>query len=161
MQLQTAYRVGFGALMLALLVVGSGIAATQRTLVAPTITDFTPKTGGEGTKVTITGTGFAGAKVAFSGVAAAAVVVNGVVTSIIATVPAADVEDPPLPGPITVTTRGGTVSSTAAFTFGKAPASKAPPAQPVVRKYYTYKTQVILGAGQTLHFTTGRGYYAA
>ena len=37
--------------MLALLVVGSGIAATERTFAAPTITDFTPKNGGEGTKV--------------------------------------------------------------------------------------------------------------
>jgi hypothetical protein len=31
--------------------------------------------------------------------------------------------------------------------------------QPV--RYYTYKKQVPVGAGQTLHFATGRGYYAA
>ncbi len=28
-------------------------------------------------------------------------------------------------------------------------------------KYYTYKRDVKLGSGQTVHFTTGRGYYAA
>ena len=33
--------------------------------------------------------------------------------------------------------------------------------QPVAGKYYTYKAQVKLGAGQTLHFTKGKGYYAA
>lgn len=28
-------------------------------------------------------------------------------------------------------------------------------------RYYTYKTQVPLAPGQSVHFTTGRGYYAA
>jgi hypothetical protein len=120
MRLQTSYRAALGALMLALLVVGSGIAATQRTLVAPTITDFTPKTGQQGTHVVITGTGFAGAKVAFfaEGVAAAAVVVNTAGTSITATVPAPPEEGPqPIPSPIIVTTPGGTANSSASFAY--------------------------------------------
>src|SRR5438034_5814962 len=107
MRLRTTYGVALAALMLALLVVGSGIAATQRTLVAPTITDFTPKTGAAGTKVVITGTGLTGAKVAFFGelgVAADAVVVNTAGTSITATVPAPPPEaPPPVPSPIIVT----------------------------------------------------------
>jgi hypothetical protein len=155
---RTPYRVALGALIFALLVVGSGIAATKRTLAAPTITDFTPKTGGEGTKVVITGTGFTGAKVAFFGVAAAAVGVNTAGTSITATVPAPPEEaPPPVPSPIIVTTPGGTVESTANFVF-LTPTKKV---QPVAGKYYTYKAQVKLGAGQTLHFTKGKGYYAA
>jgi hypothetical protein len=43
------------------------------------------------------------------------------------------------------------------------PAAKAVPApakQPPAR-YYTYKNQVKLGKGQSLHFTSGKGYYAA
>ena|SRR5260221_8989555 len=158
MRLRTTYGVALAALVLALLVVGSGIAATQRTLVAPTITDFTPKTGAVGTQVVITGTGFTGAKVAFFGVAAAAVVVNAAGTSITATVPAPPEEAPlPDPGPIVITTPGGTVASSANFVY-LTPVKKM---QPVAGKYYTYKAQVKLGAGQTLHFTKGKGYYAA
>jgi hypothetical protein len=149
MRLQTIFRVVFGALILALLVVGSGIAGTQRTLVAPAITDFTPKTGAPGTKVVITGSGFKGARVAFSGVAAAAVVVNPAGTSITATVPMPKAPEGAPAGPITVTTPGGT-ASTANF------ASVS-----VSVKYYTYKTKVKLAAGQTLHFKSGKGYYAA
>jgi hypothetical protein len=161
MRLQTVYRVVLGALMLALWVVGSGVAATHRTLVAPTISDFTPKTGAAGTQVVITGAGLTGAKVTFFGelgVAAAAVVVNAAGTSITATVPAPPEEGPtPVPSPIFVATPGGTVSSTANFVF-VVPAKKV---QPVAGKYYTYKAQVKLGAGQTVHFRTGKGYYAA
>lgn len=55
------------------------------------------------------------------------------------------------------------------YAAAKTPASSKPPAKsvnkPVVRKpitptYYTYKSQVRLGQGQTLHYTKGRGYYA-
>ena len=158
MRLRTTHGVVLAALMLALSVVGSGIAATQRTLVTPTITDFTPKTGAAGVQVVITGAGFTGARVAFFGVAAAAVVVNTAGTSITATVPLPPEEAAlPDPGPIMVMTPGGTVHSTANFVYLN-PAKKV---QPVAGKYYTYKIQVKLGAGQTLHFTKGKGYYAA
>lgn len=33
--------------------------------------------------------------------------------------------------------------------------------KPATHKYYTYKKNVPLRAGQTLHFTRGKGYYAA
>jgi hypothetical protein len=44
--------------------------------------------------------------------------------------------------------------------------SKPPPAQkatvkaPAATRYYTYKRDVPLASGQTVHFLTGRGYYA-
>jgi hypothetical protein len=36
-----------------------------------------------------------------------------------------------------------------------------PKPQPVVSQYYTYKRDVPLKSGQTVHYTPGRGYYAA
>jgi hypothetical protein len=53
-----------------------------------------------------------------------------------------------------------TVSNTAPKT---APTTKTQPPKtaPTPVRYYTYKSQVKLGAGQTLHFKSGRGYYAA
>jgi len=162
MRLQTSYGAVLGALMLALLVVGSGIAATERTLAAPTITDFTPKYGTEGTKVVITGTGLTGAKVSFFDVLATAVVVNAAGTSITATVPAAPADVAPTPDPIVVATPGGTVTSSANFTYGsRPPAPTTSKAQPAAVKYYTLKANVKLRAGQTLHFKSGKGYYAA
>jgi hypothetical protein len=41
------------------------------------------------------------------------------------------------------------------------PTTTAKPQTSSIARYYTYKTQVPLAAGQTVHFTPGRGYYAA
>lgn len=82
---------------------------------APTITSFTPTSGGAGATVTITGTNFTGATaVLFNGVAAAGLAVNSA-TSITAVV------NKTTSGKISVTTPGGTASSTASFTFIPAP----------------------------------------
>ena len=156
-----SYGAVFGALMLALFVVGSGLGATRHVSAAPTITDFTPKFGAEGTKVVITGTGLTGAEVSFFEVSATAVVVNTQGTSITATVPALTNDVVPPPGPIVVGTPGGSATSSANFTYGSRPAPATSKAQPAVVKYYTYKSQVKLGAGQALHFKSGKGYYAA
>jgi hypothetical protein len=181
MRLQTTYRAAIAALILPLVVVCSAVAATQRTLVAPTITDFTPKTGAAGTKVVITGTGLTGASVTFrvgsqgGPKGAAEVVVNTTGTSVTATVPTPDEEGVPPAGPITVTTADGTVSTSVNFTYSPSasttttttatttttPAAAAPAHPAAVVKYYTYKAKVKLGAGKTLHFRTGKGYYAA
>ncbi|TAE24464.1 MAG: T9SS C-terminal target domain-containing protein [Candidatus Kapaibacterium sp.] len=78
----------------------------------PTITGFTPTTGGAGTLVTINGTNFTGASaVSFGGVAATSfTVVNA--TQITATIGAGG-----MTGNIAVTTPGGTALSVALFTF--------------------------------------------
>jgi hypothetical protein len=41
------------------------------------------------------------------------------------------------------------------------PTTTAKPQTSSIARYYTYKTQVPLAKGQTVHFTPGRGYYAA
>jgi hypothetical protein len=78
---------------------------------SPTITSFTPNKGGPGTSVTINGTKFvAGAtSVKFGGVASTSVTVNSA-TQLVATVPTGAKT-----GPITVTTSGGTATSTSDF----------------------------------------------
>jgi len=175
MRLQTIYGAVLVALMFAV-VVGASNAATHRTFVTPTITDFTPKSGGQGTKVTITGTGLTGAKVEFFGVPAAGIVVNATGTSVTATVPAPPADVPPLPAPIVIATPGGAATSSANFTYDDrpvaqpaTPATPATPARPATPAkkatgtviYYTYKSKVKLAAGQTIHFRAGKGYYAA
>ncbi len=76
---------------------------------APTITAFTPGSGVAGTVVTITGTNFTGATaVAFGGTAATAFTVNSA-TSISATVGSGTT------GALSVTTPGGTATSTGSF----------------------------------------------
>ena len=77
----------------------------------PTITSFTPTSGPTGTSVVISGSGFVGSvQVNFNGVAATSVVVNSA-TQITATAPAGATT-----GPISVTTSGGTVTTTTNFT---------------------------------------------
>jgi uncharacterized repeat protein (TIGR03803 family) len=78
-------------------------------LAAPTISGFSPTSGGAGTSVTITGTSFIGATaVEFNGAGAAFTVDSA--TQITATVPASATT-----GPLTVTTANGTATSASAF----------------------------------------------
>src|SRR5438876_11020112 len=77
---------------------------------APTITSFTPTSGPVGTRVTISGTNFTGATtVTFNGVSASFTVTSA--TTIQATVPTGATT-----GPLSVTTPGGTATSTNNFT---------------------------------------------
>jgi uncharacterized repeat protein (TIGR03803 family) len=79
--------------------------------VIPAIKSFTPTSGPVGTSVTITGTSFTGAtRVAFGGIVSTSFTVNSD-TNLTAVVPTGA-----LTGKITITTPGGTATSTAAFT---------------------------------------------
>jgi streptogramin lyase len=89
---------------------GSDQTLVTATTQAPTITGFSPTSAAAGAGVTISGTNFAGATaVAFNG-AAASYSVNSA-TQISATVPAGASS-----GPISVTTPGGTATSSSSFT---------------------------------------------
>jgi hypothetical protein len=90
---------------------GTATSANNFTVVsAPTITSFTPASGPLGTSVTISGTNFSGTTaVTFNGVSAAFTVNSA--TAIQATVPAGATT-----GPLSVTTPGGTATSTNNFT---------------------------------------------
>src|SRR5205823_4597989 len=91
-------------------------AASFIVVPAPAIGSFTPASGGVGTAVTITGTGFTGATgVAFNGLPATTYAVQSD-TQITASVPAGAAT-----GPISVTTPGGTATSGAGFTVVAAP----------------------------------------
>ena len=82
------------------------------TILAPTITGFTPASGPVGTSVTISGANLSGAtSVKFNGVSQPAFTVNGGGTQITAAVPAGATT-----GKITVTTPGGTATSATDFT---------------------------------------------
>ncbi|QII45609.1 BspA family leucine-rich repeat surface protein [Flagellimonas oceani] len=90
----------------------------------PTITDFTPKTGPEGTEVTITGTNFSTTKtentVKFGDITA--MVDNATATQLMTKVPTGATT-----GKITVTVDGQTATSTGTFTVGEVePDNQAP-----------------------------------
>ncbi len=91
---------------------GTATSASDFTVTtAPSITSFRPTSGPVGTSVTITGTAFTGAtSVKFGGVAATSFAVNSA-TKITATVPVGAVT-----GKISVTTAGGTGTSSSSFT---------------------------------------------
>ncbi len=96
---------------------GTATSTSNFTVVSPpAITSFTPTSGTPGTSVTISGTNFSGAtSVMFNGVSAAFTVNSA--TSIQAAVPAGATT-----GPLSVTTPGGTATSTSNFTVVSAPA---------------------------------------
>src|SRR5205807_533623 len=85
------------------------VTVTVSNVSPPTISGFTPGSGPVGTSVSISGTNFTGASaVAFNGVSAAFTVSSA--TSITATVPSGATA-----GPISVTTPGGTATSSSNF----------------------------------------------
>jgi IPT/TIG domain len=88
---------------------------TGSQIAAPTISSFTPTSGGSATQVTITGTGFTNATgVGFGGVAAANFSISSD-TQIVATVGSGS------SGAVTVTSPGGTATSSGNFTFVPVP----------------------------------------
>ncbi len=89
---------------------GGTLKSKQSFKVLPAISSFNPTSGSVGTAVTITGSGFTGAKtVTFGGVKATFTVVSG--TQINTTVPSGAVT-----GKIKVTTAGGSATSSGTFT---------------------------------------------
>jgi len=89
---------------------------TNWTFAAPTITSFSPTSGGTGTSVTITGTNFTGATaVTFGGTNASSFTVDSA-TQITAIVAAGTT------GTVAVTTPGGSATSSGSFTYGAVPA---------------------------------------
>jgi hypothetical protein len=120
-----AGKYGFIVALLAAFACSIAGSATARTLAAPTIANFAPKSGAMGTKVTIVGTNLAGATVSFNGATATTVTVNKWGNALVAVVP----NDPDqlgvgVTGPITVTTPGGMAMTSENFTVT---ASKSPP----------------------------------
>jgi len=89
---------------------GGTLVSNQTFLVVPNITDFSPPSGPVGTQVTLGGTGFTGATAVKFGTKAAQFTVNSD-SQITATVPTAAKT-----GKISVTTPGGTATSTSSFT---------------------------------------------
>lgn len=109
---QITAEVPSGAISGRIIVVTAGGAATSRASfnVLPSIKSFTPTSGPVGTVVTITGGGFRGAlDVSFNGVSASFTFNSD--SQVTATVPSGATT-----GPISVTTPGGTATSTTNFT---------------------------------------------
>ncbi|MDA0987453.1 MAG: IPT/TIG domain-containing protein, partial [Bacteroidetes bacterium] len=94
---------------------GSVTSSETFTFAPPTITDFTPTSGGTGTTITITGTNFTGASSVKFGVTEATSFTVGSATSITAVVGSGTT------GTISVTTPGGTATSSTSLTFFSAP----------------------------------------
>ncbi len=142
---------------LAVVLGGSGAAAASGTATssssftvtaAPTVTGFTPASGATGASVVITGTGFgSGAVVKFNGTVAPTRTVNSS-TSITATVPSNTTT-----GPISVTMKAATATSSASFTVTQCPLERAPltgtgPAPSGVIASQIYNPQDTLVPGQ-------------
>jgi hypothetical protein len=131
-------------------------SATNFTVLpSPTISSFTPTSGGVGTVATIYGTNFTGATgVTFNGAAASFTVLD--VYRINATVPAGATT-----GPIKVTTPGGTATSATNFTVlptisSFSPASAAiGTAVTLTGKNFTGATKVLFYPGVAAQFTVG------
>ena len=94
---------------------GGTATSTATFTIRPVITGFTPSNGGAGTVITITGTNFTGATAVTIGGTAAASFTVGSSTSLTATVGSGAT------GAITVTTPGGTATSSTSFTYITAP----------------------------------------
>ena len=93
----------------------NGGTATSAASYGPTISTFTPASGGAGTSVVLTGTNFvAGASVKFNGVSASSIYNSA--TQLTATVPSGATS-----GPISVTVSGITGTSLSSFGFLSAP----------------------------------------
>lgn len=127
---------------------GTSAALSQQvneTSNAPMITGFTPSSGGAGTIVTITGTGFTpDSSVSFNGSTAVSLGVSGS-AAITAAVPA----DACGTGPIIVTADGGVASSESDFTVVPAPAIIA------------LSPSVVTAGSASFNLTvTGTGFYA-
>ena len=142
---------------LAVVLGGSGAAAASGTATssssftvtaAPTVTGFTPASGATGASVVITGTGFGSwAVVKFNGTVAPTRTVNSS-TSITATVPSNTIT-----GPISVTMKAATATSSASFTVTQCPLERAPltgtgPAPSGVIASQIYNPQDTLVPGQ-------------
>jgi hypothetical protein len=112
-------------------------AAGARTLAAPTITSFSPKSGQVASKVVITGANFTGATVNFAGRQATDVVVNPAGTQIVVTVPSYVADG--WSGRIAVTTAEGTVMTPVNFTLNAAPARSA---LPVIKSFAPLKARI-------------------
>ncbi len=96
---------------------GTVVSGANFTVVpAPTITSFTPTSGGVGTMVTVTGTNLTGVTAAKFNTTAVATITNVSATSVKLTVLAGATS-----GRISLTTAGGTVLSAANFNFIPAP----------------------------------------
>jgi fibronectin-binding autotransporter adhesin len=120
---------------------------------APTITGFSPSSGGVGTSVVITGSNFIGTSgVSFNGTAAASFTIDSG-SQITAVVPSGVTT-----GPISVTTAGGTATSASPFTFTCAP----PPATisapgSVCGNATNVAASVTATSGATYNWTIGNG----
>lgn len=97
---------------------GTATSATSFTVtvpvLAPTIVSFTPATGGAGTTITVTGTNLTGATAVSIGTLA---IPNFTVVSATSLTLVLPTTSGVISGPLTVTTPGGTATSTANFSF--------------------------------------------
>jgi IPT/TIG domain-containing protein len=108
-------EMGLGA-ALALVVCLLATSASARTVAAPTVSNFSPKAGGAGAKVSIVGSNLSGATVTFNGVQAPSVTVNKYGNALVAVVPNnPDVLTVGTGVQIAVTTPQGTVTPVETF----------------------------------------------
>ncbi|MFM8311728.1 MAG: IPT/TIG domain-containing protein, partial [Ilumatobacteraceae bacterium] len=120
---------------------GTGTSAANFTFVPPpTVTTFTPLSGIIGSTVTVNGSNLTGASVRFNGTLAVTVTVANNGNSLTAVVPAGATT-----GQISVTTTGGTATSTASFVVLPAVNSLSPATGPVTGS----TTVLINGTGFT------------